>query len=116
MLSSRTDPCPAVKEFLCQLKILELPESRPILTAGYEAVLHIHTTTEEVTIVQLVSEINRKTGKSNPRPPTFVKSGAILVCKIELSQSVCMETFGDRPRLARFSLRDEGRWKYGVRQ
>ncbi len=41
-------PVPVVTEFDATLSVLELLEHKSIFTAGYKAVLHIHTVTEEV--------------------------------------------------------------------
>ena len=98
----------AVKEFEGQLVLLELLENRCILTAGYSAVMHIHTAVEEVVITNLIAEQDRKTGeqKKNPR---FVKSNSIVIARFSLSRPVCMETFESMQQLGRFSLRDEGK-------
>lgn len=45
----------AVREFEGQLVLLELLENRRILTAGYSAVMHIHTAVEEVVITDLIA-------------------------------------------------------------
>lgn len=58
----------AVKEFEGQINVLDLLENRRILTAGYSAVMHIHTAVEEVVITELVAEMDRKTGTQKKRP------------------------------------------------
>lgn len=98
----------AVKEFEAQLSILELLENRRILTAGYGAVMHIHTAVEEVTVTQLIAEYDRKTGAEKKRP-RFVKSNTMILARLCLSKPVCMETYEVMPQLGRFSIRDEGK-------
>lgn len=44
-------PVPVVTEFVAQVKLLELLETKALFTAGYSAVIHIHTAVEECTIV-----------------------------------------------------------------
>lgn len=63
-----------------------------IFTAGYKAVLHIHAVVEECEIVDLIEEIDMKKKKSpDPkkkkakRKPLFVKNGAVVVCRIQVS-------------------------------
>lgn len=58
----------AVREFEGQLVLLELLENRRILTAGYSAVMHIHTAVEEVVITDLIAEQDRKTGEPEEAP------------------------------------------------
>ena len=98
----------AVKEFEAQLSILELLENRRILTAGYGAVMHIHTAVEEVTVTQLLVEYDRKTGAEKKRP-RFVKSNTVVLARLCLNKPVCMETYDKMPQLGRFSIRDEGK-------
>ena len=43
MVSSRFNLVPAVTQFEAQLVILELLDHKPLLTCGYKAVLHIHS-------------------------------------------------------------------------
>ncbi|GLT87695.1 hypothetical protein SLE2022_057610 [Rubroshorea leprosula] len=50
-------PIPTVTEFTAQLQILELLENA-IFTAGYKAVLHIHSVVEECEIVELLQQID----------------------------------------------------------
>ena len=98
----------AVREFEGQLVLLELLENRRILTAGYSAVMHIHTAVEEVVITDLIAEQDRKTGEQK-KHPRFVKSNSIVIARFTLSRPVCMETFDTMQQLGRFSLRDEGK-------
>ncbi|EOD04843.1 hypothetical protein EMIHUDRAFT_428552 [Emiliania huxleyi CCMP1516] len=100
--------CPAVKLFEAQIRIVELLEHKSIFSAGYTAILHVHASAEESTIVRLTSSIDKKTGQRSKKPPMFVKSGAIVTCVIEVEQSVCLEPFEQCPQMGRFTLRDEG--------
>eukprot|EP00742_Colponemidia_sp_Colp-10_P000620 GILJ01000678.1.p1 GENE.GILJ01000678.1~~GILJ01000678.1.p1 ORF type:complete len:592 (-),score=136.75 GILJ01000678.1:203-1921(-) len=108
VLCDSLNPCQVVTEFDAQLVIMELLEHRPVMTAGYGAVVHIHTAAEECTISELLETIDRKTQKKKKKP-MFVKNGAVVVARIQLNQPVCMETFSDMQQLGRFTLRDEGK-------
>ncbi|KAM1679536.1 hypothetical protein ACFXTN_036083 [Malus domestica] len=108
VVSSVAKPIPAVTEFFAQLQILELLDNA-ILTAGYKAVLHIHSIVEECEIIELVSQIDTKTKKPMKKHIRFVKNGAIVVCKIQVSNTICIEKFADFPQLGRFTLRTEGK-------
>ncbi len=57
----RKNPVPAVTQFEAQLQVLELLEHKAIFTAGYKAVLHVHSVVEECEITKLVAQIDLKT-------------------------------------------------------
>ncbi|KAF3780636.1 Eukaryotic peptide chain release factor GTP-binding subunit [Nymphaea thermarum] len=104
----KTKPISAVSEFDAQLQILELLDNA-IFTAGYKAVLHIHSIVEECEIVELLQQIDPKTKKPMKKKVLFVKNGAVVVCRIQVNNLICIETFSDFPQLGRFTLRSEGK-------
>ncbi|KAE8717339.1 Eukaryotic peptide chain release factor GTP-binding subunit ERF3B [Hibiscus syriacus] len=107
VLTSVVKSIPAVTEFTAQLQILELLENA-IFTAGYKAVLHIHSIVEECEIDQLLQQIDPKTRKPMKKKVLFVKNGAVVVCRIQVNNMICIEKFSDFPQLGRFTLRTEG--------
>ncbi|XP_043695516.1 eukaryotic peptide chain release factor GTP-binding subunit ERF3A [Telopea speciosissima] len=108
VLSSAVKPIVAVSEFDAQLQILELLENA-IFTAGYKAVLHIHSVVEECEIVELLQQIDPKTKKPMKKKVLFVKNGAVVVCRVQVNNLICIEKFADFPQLGRFTLRTEGK-------
>ncbi|GLT87673.1 hypothetical protein SLE2022_057400 [Rubroshorea leprosula] len=68
---------------LCSLQILELLDNATF-TAGYKAVLHIHSVVEECEIVELLQQIDPKTKKPKKKKVLFVKNGAVVVCHIQI--------------------------------
>ncbi|ONI09289.1 hypothetical protein PRUPE_5G229200 [Prunus persica] len=108
VLASVANPIPAVTDFFAQLQILELLDNA-ILTAGYKAVLHIHSIVEECEIIELISQMDPKTKKPMKKHIRFVKNGAVVVCKIQVNNLICVEKFSDFPQLGRFTLRTEGK-------
>lgn len=108
VLTNPRNPVHAVRQFEAQLAILE---HKNIICAGYSAVMHVHTLSEEVTLpvrsspspVSLIAMIyrvqallhyfDRATGRKSKKPPQFAKKGdwrclAILaVVMIALSRS-----------------------------
>ncbi|KAL9379649.1 hypothetical protein Peur_028131 [Populus x canadensis] len=108
VLSSVVRPITAVTEFDAQLQILELVDNA-IFTAGYKAVLHIHAVVEECEIVQLLQQIDPKTRKPMKKKVLFVKNGAIVVCRVQVNNLICIEKFSDFAQLGRFTLRTEGK-------
>ncbi|GAU16275.1 hypothetical protein TSUD_299070, partial [Trifolium subterraneum] len=106
VLSSTASPIPAVTEFVAQLSILELLDNA-IFTAGYKAMLHVHSIVEECEVIELIHQIDLKTKKPMKKKVLFVKNGAGVVCRIQVSNSICIEKFSDFPQLGRFTLRTE---------
>eukprot|EP01018_Ginkgo_biloba_P016728 Gb_00640 [translate_table: standard] len=109
VLCSLASPIPAVLEFDAQLQILELVDHKAIFTAGYKAILHIHSVVEECEILEILHQIDPKTKKPMKKKVLFVKSTAIVVCRIQVNAYICVEKFSDFPQLGRFTLRDEGK-------
>ena len=109
VLCERVAPVLAVTQFECQIMVMEL-DHRALFTAGYSAVLHIHTAEEECTVVKLVAELDKKTGEPKPGPPPrYVKSGALCIAILKTARSICVEKFDVLQQMGRFTLRDEGR-------
>lgn len=108
VLSSIAKPIPCVSEFVAQLQILELLDNA-IFTAGYKAVLHIHAVVEECEIIELLQQIDPKTRKPMKKKVLFVKNGAVILCRVQVNNLICIEKFSDVPQLGRFTLRTEGK-------
>jgi len=102
-------PITAVSDFVAQLVIVELLPTNQLFTAGYEAVMHIHTSVRDITVGELLSEIDKKTKKPTKRPPKFVKAGAVVTARLQSHPPVCLELFENYAQLGRFTLRDKGK-------
>ncbi|GLT87596.1 hypothetical protein SLE2022_056750 [Rubroshorea leprosula] len=92
-------PIPTVTEFTAQLQILELLDNA-IFTAGYKAVLHIHSVVEECDIVELLQQIDPNTRNPWKRKLYLLRMVLLLFAAFR---------FSDFARLGRFSLRTEGK-------
>jgi len=101
-------PVRTATKFKAQMVLLDLLPHKCIFSAGYEAVIHIHTCVEEISVAELVNVLNKKTKKLMPKP-TFVKKGDVIECIIETAQPIALETFDTLQQLGRFTLRDEGK-------
>ena len=107
VLCSVANPIPVVTKFEAQIATLELLEHKAIFTAGYKAVVHLHSIVEECEVLQLLFEIDPRSKEK--KKSKFVKSGKLVVCRLQTSRPIPLEKFGDVPQLGRFTLRDEGR-------
>ena len=106
VLTSPNKPVHAVRQFEAHLAILD---HKNIICAGYNAVMHVHTLSEEVTLSALLHYFDKKTNRKSKRPPQYAKKGQRVVALIETSAPVCVERFTDYAQLGRFTLRDEGK-------
>jgi len=102
------DPSPAVVSFDAQVVVMELMPPKLLFSAGFEAVMHIHTAVEECTVTELQAQLNRNTGKVEKRRPAFVRNHSVVMCRITMSRPVAVECFSDFQQLGRFTLRDNG--------
>ncbi|KAG6971103.1 hypothetical protein JG687_00002237 [Phytophthora cactorum] len=102
-------PARAIHAFAAQIALVDTLEHRPLLTAGYKCILHIHTVAQECVVAKLLRPIDPKTGKPVKKHVTFIKQGQSVVCRIEVEQSITIETFASMPQLGRLTLRDEGK-------
>eukprot|EP00746_Dinoflagellata_sp_MGD_P137099 gnl/MRDRNA2_/MRDRNA2_70927_c0_seq1.p1 gnl/MRDRNA2_/MRDRNA2_70927_c0~~gnl/MRDRNA2_/MRDRNA2_70927_c0_seq1.p1 ORF type:complete len:568 (+),score=132.99 gnl/MRDRNA2_/MRDRNA2_70927_c0_seq1:59-1762(+) len=95
----------SVSKIKAQLQIVELPEERPVLTAGFQAILHVHTAREECEIVRLLERINvqKKTKEPNPK---FAREGWVVTCMLKFAKEMPVDTFAGCSQLGRFTLRD----------
>ncbi|KAF2309062.1 hypothetical protein GH714_000306 [Hevea brasiliensis] len=64
---------------------------------------------EECEIVELLKQIDPKTKKPMKKKVLFVKNGAVIVCRVQVNNLICIEKFTDFPQLGRFTLRTEGK-------
>lgn len=101
------DPIHSVSDFVAQLAIHDLPDNKSIFCAGLNCILHSSSSSEEITIVRLMAELDPKTQQIKTKLPNFVKNKSSVIAHIQASQSICLETFKDVPQLGRFTLRNE---------
>ncbi|KAK2167577.1 hypothetical protein LSH36_26g08033 [Paralvinella palmiformis] len=107
VLCSPDNLCHTGKVFDAQIVILE---HKSIICAGYSAVMHIHTSAQEVSIKFLICLIDKKSGAKSQTRPRFIKQDQIAIVRLQVpSGFICLETFKDFPQMGRFTLRDEGR-------
>ncbi|RHY29523.1 hypothetical protein DYB32_005081, partial [Aphanomyces invadans] len=106
---AEADAAKSVTKIVAQIAFVEALEHRPLLTAGYKAILHCHTIAQECTITKLLRPIDPKTGEALKKKVMFAKAGQSVVCRIEVEQTVCVETFDTLPQMGRLTLRDEGK-------
>jgi hypothetical protein len=102
---------PVTEIFEAEIDVLDLLEYKPIISRGYNCVMHIHTWADEITIKDIVKSIEvDKQGKEVVKDkPQFAKGQTKIICRIAPRTQVSLEKFETINQLGRFTLRDEGK-------
>lgn len=100
---SKNDPAKEAQDFVAQVIVLNHPGQ---IQAGYSPVLDCHTAHIACKFAELLTKIDRRTGKELEASPKSVKSGDSCIVKMIPSKPMCVETFQQYPPLGRFAVRD----------
>merc|ERR1712106_829382 len=100
---SKNDPAKEAANFDAQVIVLNHPGQ---IQAGYAPVLDCHTAHIACKFGELMTKIDRRTGKTMEENPKFVKSGDSCIVKMVPSKPMCVEAFSEYPPLGRFAVRD----------
>ncbi len=98
-------PVPIVEEFIAQIAVINHPT---VLAKGYTPVFHVHTAQVPCQFVELLEQIDPRTGQVMKQNPDFLKNGDVAKVKIRPQGNLCMETQKDNQFMARFAVRDAG--------
>ena len=100
---SKNDPPQETADFTAQVIVLNHPGE---IHAGYSPVLDCHTAHIACKFAELLSKIDRRTGKEMEKDPKALKSGDASMIKLIPSKPMVVETFNEYPPLGRFAVRD----------
>eukprot|EP01121_Diplochlamys_sp_Union-15-3_P010326 TRINITY_DN288_c0_g1_i6.p1 TRINITY_DN288_c0_g1~~TRINITY_DN288_c0_g1_i6.p1 ORF type:complete len:450 (+),score=116.21 TRINITY_DN288_c0_g1_i6:108-1457(+) len=100
---SKNDPPSGVSDFTAQVIILNHPGQ---IHSGYAPVLDCHTAHIACKFAEILTKIDRRTGKELEAAPKFIKKGDSAIVKMIPSKAMCVENFADYPPLGRFAVRD----------
>jgi peptide chain release factor subunit 3 len=102
---------PISEIFEAEVDLLELISYKPILSKGYQCILHIHTVAIECSIQEILLSYE-KSEKGEDRvekqKPKFARSFAKIICRIQTRIPIALEKHDTVPQLGNFTLRDEG--------
>nr|XP_027201283.1 eukaryotic peptide chain release factor GTP-binding subunit-like [Dermatophagoides pteronyssinus] len=101
-------PVPVSDRVVVQFFLVDALEHKPLFTAGYRAIFHIHTAVVECEI-ELLLETLSKASKAVTKKPKFAKVGMIVKAVLRLDAPQPLEPFVETPILGRFTIRDEAK-------
>lgn len=107
LLCSPTDLCAVFQTFIADVKIVNMLPHKPIISTGYQCILHMHTLAEECTIAKLLGIKSAK--DKDFREAKFARENDQINCIITTKTMIAAEKYSTSRQLGRFTLRDEGK-------
>jgi len=100
---AKRDPPSQAESFVAQVIVLNHPSE---IHAGYCPVVDCHTAHVACQFQEILSKVDRRTGKELEKEPKFIKTGDSAIVKMVPSKPLCVESFAEYPPLGRFAVRD----------
>ena len=98
-------PISVVEEFIANIAVINHPT---VLAKGYTPVFHVHTAQVPCQFIELIEQIDPKTGQVIKQNPDFLKNGDVAKVRIKPQGNLCLETQKDNPFMSGFAVRDAG--------
>ena len=105
VICEASSPIPVVQEFIAQIAVIN---HQTVLAKGYTPVFHIHTAQVPCQFVELIAQIDPRSGEVIKESPDFLKNGDVAKVRIKPQGRLALETQKDNPFMSRFAVRDAG--------
>ena len=105
VICDASKPISIVEEFVAQIAVINHPT---VLAKGYTPVFHIHTAQVPCQFVELIAQMDPKTGGVLKDHPDFLKNGDVAKVRIKPMGKLALETSKENPYMSRFAVRDAG--------
>jgi len=99
----KLDPPQDTSDFVAQIIILNHPG---LIHVGYTPIIDCHTTHVPCKFSELITKLDRRTGKEIEKQPKSLKSGDAAMVRLIPLKPMCVESFAEYPPLGRFVVRD----------
>jgi len=99
----KNDPPTGVEDFTAQVIVLNHPGE---IHSGYSPVLDCHTSHIACKFAEILSKMDKRTGKVVEENPKSIKKGDAALVKLIPSKPMCCEPFAQYQPLGRFAVRD----------
>lgn len=105
VICDANNPIPIIEEFVAQIAIINHPT---VLAKGYTPVFHIHTAQVPCQFIELIAQIDPRTGEVIKEHPDFLKNGDVAKVRLKPHGNLALETQKNNPFMSRFAVRDAG--------
>ncbi|HJX50826.1 MAG TPA: translation elongation factor EF-1 subunit alpha [Candidatus Nanoarchaeia archaeon] len=105
VICDASNPIPIVEEFIATITVINHPT---VLAKGYTPVFHVHTAQVPCQFIELIEQIDPRTGQAIKQNPDFLKNGDTAKVRIKPMGNLALETQKDNPYMSKFAVRDAG--------
>jgi len=101
--NSKNDPAKEAEDFNAQVIVMNHPGQ---ISNGYTPVLDCHTAHIACKFKEILTKIDRRSGKETEKEPKAIKNGDAAIVNMVPQKPLCVEVFTEYPPLGRFAVRD----------